>query len=360
MEQSLFIEWVNKYLPGVTVAIVEKLNDTKNPLTYLHRRMLKKNFSVGGEWKAITANNTLVMADVVAMDSELPLKKRDTISKASGDIPKMGMELKLTEKQLTELDVLVKTQASESQILAKLFADSPRVIGGIYERNERIFLEALSTGMALVEDSENVGTGIRVNFGIPTANKFGVAVLWASASTAKPFDDLQKILDKAALDGHSITKFILDRFAFNNLAKATQTKELFAFYSGFVGSSIPVPSLTQINQYSQDRYGFSFEIVDRSVRKEKNGVQTPFKPWAEGAIAGLTSDIVGTLEWAELAEKNHPAPGVTYITVDDFILVSKYRRNSPLSEYTSGQARVLPVLNNVDQIYLLDSKTVQA
>src|ERR1700712_4812414 len=165
MEQSLFIQWVAKYFPAITVRVIETLNDTKNPLTYLHRTMLRKDFSVSGKWDAISAANTLVMADVVAMDSSLPLKKRDSISKASGDIPKMGMELKLNEKQLTDLDTLIAQGGTDQQILAKLFADTPRVIGGIYERNEAIFLEGLLTGIALVDDSENVGTGIRVNYG---------------------------------------------------------------------------------------------------------------------------------------------------------------------------------------------------
>lgn len=360
MEKSLFIEWVNKNFKGITVRVVEKLNDSTNPLTYLHRRMLKKEYSVDGKWESISAAFTLVAAYLVAMDSSIPLANRDAIEKASGDIPKMGIELQLNEKQLTDLDTLIAKGGTDAQILAKLFADTPRVIGAIYERLESMFLEGLSSGVTIV-DSNNTGTGVRLDYGYLTANKFGVGVLWSSPSTAKPFDDIQKVLDKASLDGNVISKIMLDRTAFNNLAKAEQTKELFAFYAGFVGANIPVPSLNKVNEFTNDRYGFQFEIVDRGIRTQKNGTPSTHKPWKDGSVVFLTSDQVGSLVYADLAELNHKNKAVEYSLVDDFILVSKYCKTDPsLSEITKSQARVVPVIGNVDQIYLLDSKTVQA
>jgi hypothetical protein len=360
MEQSLFIQWVNKYFPGITVRVVETLNDTKNPLTYLHRRMLRKDFSVTGKWEALNSTFTMVAADVVAMDSSLPLKKRDAISKANGDIPKMGMELKLNERQLTDLDTLVATGASDSQILAKLFADTPKVIGGIWERNEAMFLEGLSTGVTLVTDDENVGTAVRLDFGYPTANKFGVTTVWSNTAS-KPLDDIKRVVDKAKLDGNNITRVMMDSTTFDYFAATTQVKERYAFTVGFVGSNIIVPDLQQVNRMLTSLHGFTIELVDRAVRTEKNGTQTAAKPWGVGMVVFLTSDNVGSLVWARLAEMNHPVPNVSYSTVDDFILVSKFRNNKPsLSEHTSSQARVVPVISNVDQIYQLDRATVQA
>src|SRR5699024_7399342 len=139
----------------IVVRTVNKVNDTKNPLTYLHRSMLRREFSVTGRWESINIANTVVMADVVAMDSELPLKKRDSITRASGEITKIGMKLYLTEKQLTELNLLISNNPTSSQIGAKLFQDTKRVINGVYERLEKMFLEGLSTGVTVVEDTEN-------------------------------------------------------------------------------------------------------------------------------------------------------------------------------------------------------------
>lgn len=362
MEQSLFLQWVQKYFPGLVIRVVQTLNGTKTPLTYLHRRMLTKNYSVTGKWESLSAAFTLVMADVVAMDSSLPLKKRDSVSKASGDIPKMGIELNLNERQLSDLNVLVQSGAANSQIIAKLFADTPRCIGGIYERNEAIFLEGLSTGYAVIDDTENVGTGIRLNYGYLAANKFGVTVLWASSpTTATPLDDIQRVMDKAEADGNVISTVKMDKTAFNRMAGTTQVKDRYAFSIGFVGTKTPPPNLDQFNNFSLAEYGWTVEIINRSVTSEKNGVKTIVKPWATGIIAFLPGDNIGELVWATLAEQTYPAAGVVYQTVDDFILASKFRVNRPsLKEFTSAQARCVPVIGSADSIYLLDSGTVQA
>lgn len=360
MEQSLFIQWVKKYFPGIVVRVTNTLNDSTNQPVYLHRTMLKEEFSVTGKWESISVANSLVMADVVAMDSTLPLKKRDTISKASGDIPKMGMTLKLNERQLTDLDTLIAQGGTEPQIIAKLFADTPKAVGGVYERNEAIFLEGLSTGVTVVDDTETVGTGIRLDYGYVSANTFGVSVLWSNPSTATPVDDIDRALEKARLDGNTPTVIMMDKYAFNNAVKTTQVKEQFAFSLGYTGDKLQSPNSTQFTTFLSDKWGLRLVIVDRSVRHERNGVQTAVKPWAEGAVVLLPSETVGSLIYAKLAEEAHPVAGVEYQKANNYILVSKYRKNDPLSEYTSSQARVVPVIANVDQIYRIDSKSVQA
>lgn len=358
MTQSSFIEYINKYFPGIVLSVVEKLNDTKQPLTYLHKRMLRKNFSVTGKWEGISANYTRVAADVVAMDTQLPLKTRDGVQRASGDIPKLGMKLWLNENQLTELQTLA-SMGNNEQLKRKIFEDVPRCIQGVYERSEGMFLEGLSTGSVTVDDNKNVGTGVKLDYGFMASHKFGVAAAW-TGTTFKPFDDIKKVLDKAVADGNPITRVLIDRNTLDAIAATDQAKQLFAFGVGFVGTNIPIPDMEQINRMAQSRYGFSFEIVDRSIRYEKNGIQTIEKPWKAGTLAFLVNDTVGDLVYADLAEKNSPVAGVSYQTADDFILVSKYRKNDPLSEFTSSQARVVPVISNVDQIYTLDSTEVQA
>ena len=47
-----------------------------------------------------------------------------------------------------------------------------------------------------------------------------------------------------------------------------------------------------------------------------------------------------------------------YSTVDSYKLISKYSKNEPsLQEVTSGQALILPVIEDVDQIYMLTTKS---
>ena len=150
----------------------------------------------------------------------------------------------------------------------------------------------------------------------------------------------------------------MDSTAFNNMVKTTQFKEEYNFNIGYTGSILRTPSLSKVNEIVLDKYQFSIRLIDRSTVFERNGQRTTYKPWADGAVCCLTSEEVGSLVYANLAEMKSPVNGVSYETIDDFVLMSMWRSNRPLSEYTSSQARVLPVISA--PVYLLDTKTPQA
>jgi len=365
MEQSLFIEWINKYFKGVTVKIVETLNGKNNEtLTYMFKEMLRKEYSSSGMWQSINVLNTRVSADFVALDSSLPLKRRDSISKVSGDIVKSGMELWLNETQLTELDTMIAQNVDDATILAKLFTDTPRVISGIYELMEDAFLEGFSTGVTVVEDSENVGLGVRMDFGYLPENKSGVEIDWNDVENAKPLDDIRKAKKKAKSVGIDLTDIYMDNYAFDNFVATNQVKAYFAWSLRFAidPGVIQVPTLEDINTaFAKDnKYRVTIHIVDRDIIKERNGVRTVKTPWQEGMVVLTASTQVGVLTWARLAEMTHPVENVAYQTVDDYILVSMFRTNRPsLKEYTTSQARVVPVISNVESIFQIDTKIIE-
>jgi len=367
MNPTLFLQWVQQYFPGLVLRVIERYNDQNNAETaqkYMFLRHLRKDFSVDGKWETLTVNNSLIAADIISMDSSIPLKKRPSLGRASGDIPKLGIELNKREKQLTDLHTLIARLAgtganAEATIAAKILDDVPMVIGAQYERLEAMFLEGLSSGVVVVDDSETVGTAVRIDYGYPTANKFQSATLWSNVA-ATPFTDMQRVMDWSSYEGNTIIKVLMDRTTFNNMAKTTEGKAIYAAYAGFPGTTLIVPTLSQINPAIRDRYGFEIEIVDRSVRIERNGVRTQQRPWKAGSVVFLTSEQVGSYVYARLAELDSPVGGVNYMVADDFILVSKYSLNRPaLMEVTNSQSRVVPVIDNPYGIFLLDT-TVSA
>jgi hypothetical protein len=364
--ESLYVDYVNKYFKGVTIKTVETLNgkNKEEALTYMFKSMLRKEYAPSGKWDSLSLLNTRVSADYVAMDSSLPLKSRPSLRQASGDIVKSGMELWLNEKQLTDIDTMINQKISNADIIAKLFQDVPKVITGIYELLEKTFLEGLSTGVAVIDDSENTGTGVRLDYKYPDENKFGVSTLWSNVN-ATPLTDIRAALQKAKTKGHTISFVYMDDVTFDNFAKTTQVKEYFAFSIGFVGNSglVPAPTLEKINAAlkADNRYKFQIVIVDRKVINEKNGSPDVVTPWKEGKVVLTATNEVGVLSWARLAEQNRPVSGISYQTVDDYILVSKFSENRPsFAEYTTSQARVVPVICNVEQIYQIDTKVIAA
>lgn len=359
MQPSIFAEYANRVFPKLQ-RIVTTVNEKRNAnLTYLHKTMLRTEYSADQKWDSATVNTNFVAADMVAMDSPLPIKKRDRLQVASGVLPKVGMKKIMRETQLNALNIMIAQNAKFNDIAKRLVDDVLACSVGIDEKNEYNFLKALSDGIILVEDADNTGVGLRVNFGFLDDNKFGV-----ENKDAISYDDIRRPIAKASDDGNAITKIAIALSTYNKLRQTQWAKELVANYRGLVftdANNLPVPTAKAFDEaFADDNNGITFIKIDRPVRIEKNGVQTTVKPFNAKHIIYLTTEDLGALVWSTLVEARQPVSGVSYQTIDQYKLIAKYSTTDPFQELTTGQALVLPVLENVDQIYMLDIDNAEA
>lgn len=367
MKQSLFIEYVNKIWPKLSLYVNEKTNGKKTPLKYYHKEMLTPVYSADQKWEGTSANVTYVAADMVSLDSPLPLKKRNAIATSNGTLPKIGMKKQLSETQINAINImkahlsLMDGQAAKDQknrIFTKIIDDGLACSTGIDERVEANFLAALSDGVIVIEDEKNTGTGLRIDFGYLAENSFGVATEGTITG-----DDFERVLNKANADGNTITAIAVAKSAHNYIRKSVWAKELVARYkeqSYSDATKLPVPTAAAFDEAFEAEYGCTFFVIDRSVTVEKNGVRTAYKPFNANKLVFLTStDNVGSLVWGTLAEDTNRVAGVEYTTVDQYKLISRYSKNDPLAEFTNGQALVLPVIEGVDSIYTIDLTDAQ-
>lgn len=359
MEPSLFIDYVESRFPKLVLAIVKEINgqrDGEEAPSYYYQRFLSREWSMTGKWDSLQEYNQRLMADVIAMDSSLPLKKRPTIAAASGEIPKLGMEMALNETQLTELQLLTRLNAPPvSQIVAKLFRDTATVIRGQYERIEAMFLEGLSRGVVEVTTSNNVGSEVRINYNYPAQNQLNATLPWSNPA-ATPVQDLIRLVKQARANGHPIRTFLLRQEEMETLLNSDDALQLYAQVNNLVNGATFAPTQDAFESAFRKKYGATFMIIDRVCRYQINGVDTDYEPWEAGQIIGINNDNLGKLVWATLAEMNAPVAGVTYQVADEFVLASKYRVNRPsLAEFTNSQSRVLPVIAATQQIHKLDT-----
>ena len=376
MEKSMYYEIIERYLPSLIISVVEKLNEKHtNALSYLFKERLTPVFSNDGRWSSITGAYTRVAADIVALDSELPVKSRDSLETAQGDIPKIGIKKWLGEKEIKKIDGMIRDGRPIAQIVSAIFRDLPNCIEGVWERLEDIFLSELSTGVGL--STRSGGTGVRIDVGYLTANKFGASVAWSTVATAKPITDIQRVIDKSVADQNVITDIWMDDVALNNFYKSQEAREQYAFGMNFVGDKIPVLGFEQAKETISKKWaGVTLHRVARQIKTELNGKKQNHTPWQQGMVVFTCNESLGDLVWTDCVEASRPVAGVAYTTVgnstatvingqntagiDEYILTSQYRKNEPFQEFTTAQAMVVPIINNVDQIYTLDSTQTQA
>lgn len=357
-------------MPQLGLYVSEKVNGKKeNQRTYLHKQRLEKVFSPDQKWEGTSANTRYVKADYVSLDSPLPLKKRGSITSSNGKLPKVGLRRQLQESDINKLNIMEAQlsnlkQGSESyvnkkrQIIKKLAEDPTFCAIGIDEQNEFTYLYGISNGIVLVQgdenDEKNTGIGMRVNYGYKANHIFRTA----EKDTCDE-NDFQRIIDAANADGNTIATAMISRSLLDKIRNTRWAKELVADYQDktyTLETQLRRPSRKAFLDAFEDEFSFGLIVVDRSILCEKDGQDFPVKPFNPDRIVFLpNADTDGSLVWGELAEMTHPAENVNYQTLDEYKLISRLRITEPsFAEVTKGQAIVLPVIEDVDGIYVLD------
>ena len=317
MKESMFIEFIKTIWPKLSLYVKEKVDPKKR--TYLHKTMLRKVYSADQKWEGTSAKTVYVAADMVAMDSPLPIKKRGSIATSNGKLPKVGMKKILRETEINTVNIMKAHYASaqtdeakkaeKARILTKLTDDGVACSVGIDEKNEANFLTGLCEGIVLVEDEDNTGTGLRVNYGYKEENTFGTITKGHLS-----YDDFENIKKKADADGNTIVKMMIATSKLNEMRKERWARELVADSEDKVytdDTTLKVPSKKKFVEALQDEFEITITEVDRTVIFEKNGKQKPVKPWnADRIIFLCTEDEVGSLVWGTLAEATNPVEGV--------------------------------------------------
>lgn len=352
---SHFKDLIKKFFTAVASKYYEKVNGSKDEPTYLHTTMLVEEYSVDMTYASINGEYTRVTADIVSFDSPLPIKKRGAIKKATGTIPKMGLKFTLNEKQMNTLRILKSMKGRASELARKVFQDVEGVIFGIKELIEYAHLTGLSSGTMLIADATNSGHGVRITYGIPQSNFNGAVKKWSDPA-AKPLDDIKRVMKAAKAKGYKHDNIWMDDATATRLLSNAQVKQSYAFTVNFVGDTLPDLDDEQLVKMFKNKMKLTLNVIDRSFTFEKNGTRTVKQGWTENMVVLTIGTTVGSLVYSTLAEEEFPVDGVDYAKPNAYILVSKSGDTDPVSEKTAGQALAIPVLQDVESLFYIDSE----
>lgn len=353
--QSFFKKYIDRFFPLLT-NLIEKINDKRgNQLTYLHKdtSILKRTFSADNKWESASVNSQYVAADFVAMDSPLPLKSRPTVHTGNGKLPKSGIARVLIESEITELQVM-EAQGGNAARISRILADNAvSCNAGLDELMEYAFLYGFSNGFVAMPDVDHPDQLMRLKYGYLEENTFGTAT-----KGEVTISDFRRVFEKAEEDQNTIIRVWIAKSTYDQLRKTREARELVADMEDRVytdDSVLPVPGTNKFNQAMEDEFGIEFQVINRTVKFEKNGHPDNVKPWNPKRIIFACNTQVGEFIYGRLAEDRNRVNGVNYNLIDDFKLISEYAMNEPsLVEKTTGQCLAAPIIEDVDQLYILD------
>jgi hypothetical protein len=353
MLQSLFYKYLERFFPRLQ-RLIETVNKKRGErLVYLHKQHLNEEYSPDNKWESTISDTTFVAADFVSMDSALPIKQRDTIQTANGKLPKVGISRILRESDINALNTM-EAQGGNAQLIARKLANDPVACAqGIDERNEYNFLFGLSNGYVAIKDEDNPSQLMRITFNYLAKNTFH------SSEKGEPvLEDILDVIEKAAENGTTIRFIWISKQTYDVLRHTRAARELAANYERRIVAddfTLPVPTPNKFDEAFRDETGgVEFVKVNRSVIIEQDGNRRSVKPWNDNRLIFVTDEIVGTLVYGRLAETTNPVENVLYQLIDNYKLIARFRETNPLRETTTGQAIVAPIIENIDQIYVLD------
>jgi hypothetical protein len=298
-------------------------------------------------------------ASVVEYDTAAPLRTRKTIGKLSGSIPSIREKFRLSEKDLLDMDIL-RNQADSMQdpILDMIFDDVKSAAEAPGKRLDLIVLEALSTGKATLTTTNNPDGMVwdeAVDFGVPTTNKKGAAIVWSTSATATPIADFETMRDLAAAKGHKIQKARMTRTAWLAFKSCASVKEAINGYK--LGEKQGKYSVTVdlVNEFMISNDLPTISIVDVSIGIEKDGVVTNYNPWSVNNVGFFVDDNMGDMYFGPIAERKHPANHVTYAEYNG-VLIKKWGETDPVSEFTGCELNAFPSWKSVGSYYLLNTE----
>jgi hypothetical protein len=299
-----------------------------------------------------------VAADVVAIDSSAPLKRRQAIKKLTGDIPPVKIARELTEADLYKYREL-KNMATpdQQQIIELVFGDVDYCFNGCMARMEWFALRALSYGKFTLSKSNNAGiiTEDTIDYNMASANKEVASVAWsASASSTKPITDIIGIQEEANAAGVTLKYMLMTPTTWSYFAASTETQN-YTLGTLYGGAKIKLsPTLDDANRMLRDRDLPQIIIVNTSITTEVSGTQTSSNPWRTGHVLLIPDLNVGRMEMGPIATEEFPPEQITSAKRDG-VFVYKYHDVDPVREVTVGEITAFPSWESIDQCWNLDT-----
>lgn len=299
-----------------------------------------------------------VIAPIVSMDSDVILKGRDNTEAIKGEIPKIEVGRKKTERDFFRLNDLRNAVALNPrnanikvQLINKIYDDAIFVTDSVNASMEHMSKSLLSQGFY------EAANGVKVDFGITVQNATADWFDPANAATFDPIKQFQLLQKQALASGFRYVKAVMDLATFNQLAVSEKVIKFTASFAQNALGLAQTPTLAQINSAMTAQNLPTIEIWESYVNDEaKDGTLTAKSGWILGNIHLSGTETFGNTQYTISPEASMDLNETSKLTTNEFILVSTIAKAAPMSVLTKAAAFATPVLNSVKKRLILKTK----
>lgn len=302
------------------------------------------------------------MATLLADESPTPLRRSDGFDVWSKEIPRVGHKFPMTARDYRKLmEVYENPRLSEAEkvraIEKTLKHDVQDAYLGCKDVVDFITLTALSNwGVCQFKPTINNpgGRQYEVDYMMSEDNKLVSAFTWtddnAKANKVNPILQLAIICSELRERGCVPGEILMSQDLYFWLRNNERTRLLVHGQD----KSAQTVTKSQFDSLLEENEIPKITVITRKMAIDKDGKRNAIAPWNKNFIAikpaGKIGKIQPAIEDSELMEEEN----VDYMNAGNGIRIAKWRTGESTgqvsAEYTQGSARLIPLIEEIDQI----------
>ena len=311
------------------------------------------------------------MATLLADESPTPLRRSDGFDVWSKEIPRVGHKFPMMARDYRKLmEIYENPRISEAEkvrsIEKTLKHDVQDAYLGCKDVMDFITLTALS-GWGVCQFTPSInnpgGRKYEIDYMMSEDNKLVSAYTWtdanAKAGNIDPILQLAMICSELRNRGIVPGEILMSQDLYFWLRNNVRTRLLVHGQD----KSAQTVTKSQLDTLLEENEIPKITVVTRKMAVDKDGKRNALTPWDKNFIAikpeGKIGKIQPAIEDSELMEEEN----VDYMNAGNGIRIAKWRTGESTgqvaAEYTQGSARLIPLIEEIDQIICMQVRGYQ-
>lgn len=298
-----------------------------------------------------------VAAFVISYDAKAPEATRKTLATKYFDIPKIALSRTKSEKEILE-HAITRSLRGNDAVLEDYFNDIDFCFDAAQARMEWLALQAVSLTKITLSTTNNplgIINETAVDFGMPTANKKTVAVIWSAANkaTMTPITDFKNVVKAARAKGISFRKILMHPDAFDLIIASTEFQTYAKALIVGESSGLGVETLGILNTVLRSLRLPEVALIETSIDIENaQGVRTAVNPFDSSHVVFVPNTTLGNMYSGPIAEEIEKPMDVMQQKKGN-VLISIHKEWNPVKVITKGESNSFPSWPTVDKCFNL-------